>query len=476
MGFKDPKLFNIAMLGKQGWRLMTNPESLCARVLKGKYFPHGDFLGSRNKKNSSHTWRAILAGRKVLELGLIKRIGDGLSTNIWSDRWIPDAFGCKPICPKEGATATLVCDLLQPDGRAWNEQALEQNLLTIDSNAVRRIPLGRFNEDIWAWSGERHGLYTVRSAYRILAEKEDQERNYGAQQSSHSLKNNDPIWRKLWSVKVPPKVRVFWWRVTHDFIPSKANLHHRHIERLGGCEICGAKEETTFHALTECTFANIYWGKLKELTGIKLPKLCPRTWTIDLLNDAICSEHDRGIILCGMWSLWNSRNDRRHGKAPIEPKKAILWAVDACVELLHATKSHTGESMPRLKEKWERPPVGSLKLNIDGAFDAESFSGATGAVIRNSTGSFVAAAGRRLNSVASVLMAEAEALRDGVKLIPHGVRENVLVETDSSELAGLWRSRREARSEITAILHEVEIVVAGLSSFSVRHARRKYHT
>lgn len=39
MGFRDLHLFNKAMLGKQGWRLMTRPDSLCARVLKGRYYP-----------------------------------------------------------------------------------------------------------------------------------------------------------------------------------------------------------------------------------------------------------------------------------------------------------------------------------------------------------------------------------------------------------------------------------------------------
>jgi hypothetical protein len=32
MGFRDLPLFNKAMLGKQGWRLMTRPDSLCVRV------------------------------------------------------------------------------------------------------------------------------------------------------------------------------------------------------------------------------------------------------------------------------------------------------------------------------------------------------------------------------------------------------------------------------------------------------------
>jgi hypothetical protein len=108
MGFRGIRKFNLAMLGKQGWRIMSNPSSLCARVLKGKYFPTGEFLTARKKKNSSHTWRAILTGRSVLQRGLIRRIGDGSSTDIWNDKWTPDAIGMEPIYRPDGATASKV--------------------------------------------------------------------------------------------------------------------------------------------------------------------------------------------------------------------------------------------------------------------------------------------------------------------------------------------------------------------------------
>jgi hypothetical protein len=86
MGLRDIRKFNLAMLGKQGWRLMANPSSLCVQVLKGRYYPNDTILSARKKKNSSHTWRAILARRGVLEKGLIRCIGDGTTTDIWNDR------------------------------------------------------------------------------------------------------------------------------------------------------------------------------------------------------------------------------------------------------------------------------------------------------------------------------------------------------------------------------------------------------
>ena len=36
IGFRDLELFNLALLGKHGWRFITNPNSLCAKVMKGR--------------------------------------------------------------------------------------------------------------------------------------------------------------------------------------------------------------------------------------------------------------------------------------------------------------------------------------------------------------------------------------------------------------------------------------------------------
>jgi len=73
---------------------------------------------------------------------------------------------------------------------------------------------------------------------------------------------------------------------------------------------------------------------------------------------------------------------------------------------------------------------------------APSFSGGTGAVIRRADGSFIAASARRLDFVASALLTEAEALRDGLRLIPQGTLERVTAETDSQELVSLAITRR----------------------------------
>ena len=62
MGFRDLESFNRALLAKQVWRLLLEPESLCARVLRARYYPDGKLLNAKLKSGSSYTWQSILAG------------------------------------------------------------------------------------------------------------------------------------------------------------------------------------------------------------------------------------------------------------------------------------------------------------------------------------------------------------------------------------------------------------------------------
>jgi hypothetical protein len=62
LGFRDIHVFNLAMLAKQVWRLIRNPGSLCAHVLKAKYFKNGTVLNAVSRQGMSYTWRIILKG------------------------------------------------------------------------------------------------------------------------------------------------------------------------------------------------------------------------------------------------------------------------------------------------------------------------------------------------------------------------------------------------------------------------------
>jgi len=106
LGFQDLTLFNKALLAKQGWRLMKNPDSLIGRILKAKYYPNSSFLDSSLGSRPSFTWRSIYAAKDLLHQGLIWRVEDRHSIKIWGDRWIPTLPSFMVQSPMMGASFT----------------------------------------------------------------------------------------------------------------------------------------------------------------------------------------------------------------------------------------------------------------------------------------------------------------------------------------------------------------------------------
>ena len=67
---------------------------------------------------------------------------------------------------------------------------------------------------------------------------------------------------------------------------------------------------------------------------------------------------------------------------------------------------------------------GTLKINTYGAFLHDACTGATGTVVRGSDGRLCAASAHWINYVGLSLLAEAEALRDDIRLVRKGELEN----------------------------------------------------
>ena len=79
IGFRMIHEFNLALLAKQLWRLVQFPDSLVARVLRGRYY----------RLSSSYVWTSISAARKLLLMGIRQKIHSGYEVKVWEDPWIP---------------------------------------------------------------------------------------------------------------------------------------------------------------------------------------------------------------------------------------------------------------------------------------------------------------------------------------------------------------------------------------------------
>ena len=97
------------------------------------------------------------------------------------------------------------------------------------------------------WPLTTNWNYSVKSAYRLLALEEG-----NANPSSSTITEQKCLWKKLWQIRSPTKIRHFMWRTAKDSFLTKQNLRARHVPVDETCELCGEQKETLMHSLWLC--------------------------------------------------------------------------------------------------------------------------------------------------------------------------------------------------------------------------------
>ncbi|XP_043710140.1 uncharacterized protein LOC122659048 [Telopea speciosissima] len=128
LGFKDLFIQNQALLAKLGWQLISNEESLWARLLKSIYYPSSSFFLVQTGSRPSWAWRSILLGKQLLDQGLIWIVRDG----------------------------------------KWDVGKLQSFFLPFEVACILQIPISsKGSSDKLCWGPAPNGIFSVKSAYRL---------------------------------------------------------------------------------------------------------------------------------------------------------------------------------------------------------------------------------------------------------------------------------------------------------------------
>ncbi|KAL5569243.1 hypothetical protein UlMin_025818 [Ulmus minor] len=195
------------MLGKKVWRLINRPDSLIARVYKAKYYPFSSIWEADASNQSSYTWRSILWGRNLVAARVRWRVGDGSSIMIYNSRRLPTPWDFKISSPHYLPHQARVSELLDERGQ-WKESLVRSAFLPFEADIILNLPRPLF-----------------RSA-------------------SPSYNGVSGWWNSLWSSELPSKIKIFWWRLVRDFLPTTWNLNAHHIPAIQKCALCRYGGET----------------------------------------------------------------------------------------------------------------------------------------------------------------------------------------------------------------------------------------
>ena len=223
MGFRDIQKFNNALLAKQVWRLVRQKDSLLFKVFRARYFLNCSVLDAPIHPKCSYAWRSILQAREVIEKGAIWRVGSGQQIEVWKHRWLSDPCYSKIITPRADSTVSRVGDLFYANTRTWDPGKLATNFYPWVAEMVSRVHVSKVcEEDLLVWPFTTDGNYSVKSAYLLLASEEG-----NANPSSSTITEQRCLWKKLWQIQFPTKIRYFMWRTATNSLLTKQNLRSK---------------------------------------------------------------------------------------------------------------------------------------------------------------------------------------------------------------------------------------------------------
>ncbi|XP_060962282.1 uncharacterized protein LOC133032375 [Cannabis sativa] len=436
MGFRSLRDFNLAMLGKQGWRLLFNVDSLASKVFKARYYPHGDYLNSELGSNPSFIWSSIFAAKDTVKLGLRRRIGSGTTVQITTDPWLPVFDNPIPAPVVDGLDNFTVNSLFEVNNRRWDEDI---DLFAPEIAAIiLGIPLNQSGGvDSWYWIAEKNGFYSVRSAYNLL------------QKLKHHSDDSEVIvfWKKLWSLKVPPKAKDLVWRAASNCLATKRNLCINKVLSDSTCPMCGVFAESEWHILVSCNFA----------------------WSCFGYAGLAAVERDSFSSLL----VWLEATANRRARSV---SAVVAFATSSLDQWSNAQGKGNIPLMSPLKvedglERWVKP-ISRIKPNVDATLFASLHKHGYGCVVRNSVGDLVSVfAGVKSGSVAPEL-AEIMDIREALSWLKNNPYSKATIETDSLVCAAAIRSAETFASAFGLVVDECKNSFKSLSNVSIVFVKR----
>ena len=294
--------------------------------------------------------------------------------------------------------------------------------------------------------------HTTQTAYKLLALSKRNKTPTCSTNRSYSQ-----IWKRIWSLQVPYKVKHIIWRAANEALPTLYNLQQRRVIQTAYCPNCKAVCEDIVHALWGCHWLYVIWEANVEVMKCTKHKFSAFADLLDLLF-SLRDRTDVNLLCIIMWLIWNRRNLARVGDPIVEYHHIQAKAEKLLLEFQSAqVQEQRVQTACSRAVRW-MPPISPLfKMNFDRALFSDLGAAGLGVVIRDSSGhdssgQVVGALAKRIPIPKSAAIVEALTCRRALNFAKELSTFDVVCEGDAEVIIRALLSREVVHPEYGHVL------------------------
>jgi len=298
LGIKSLQTWNTAATMKHIWHLLVDKDSIWTVWVKTVLLRNRSLWQINIPSTPSWSWRKILQAREDCRGWFLSCIGNGFSTSLWFDYWLPEGKRLIDILPLRRLTSTglswnaRVSDIIQGD--QWVFPAISE--LQPAWAAINFHPHPT-REDHCVWTGHHSGDFSIHSAWDIL-------RDHRPTNIMHHL---------IWFKGHVPRQSFILWLAIHGRLRTMDRLHGVITDYT--CVLCHLQVETHDHLFFACKYTSSVWGAVCNKANVYWPSI---PWKPLLQWAAVHYQKKtdlhqmiaRLLLSSTVYFLWHERNNR----------------------------------------------------------------------------------------------------------------------------------------------------------------------
>ncbi|KAJ6978454.1 hypothetical protein NC653_026761 [Populus alba x Populus x berolinensis] len=337
LAIKSLKIWNQAATLKHIWRLFEDKQSIWATWIHTIHLRHRSFWHIKIPSNPSWSWRKILQSQECCKGWFTPCIGDGTSTSLWFDYWLPDGkrlidmFSLRTLTSTGLPWTATVSDIIHGD--RWHFPCTVHDLQPIWST-IQFSPNSN-RTDHYVWIGHPSRKFTVASAWELLRAK----------------KPTNNMHKLLWYKGYIPRQSFILWLATQDRLSTMDRLYMTGIVSNSTCILCDNHTETHDHLFFQCSYSTFVWKAVNNKALVHWPST---TWDqlLQWSSSAYTKKNDfthliaRLLLSTTVYFIWHERNNRVFHNA-FQPPSATVEAILQRIPI-HITNMNYEGSCPSL--------------------------------------------------------------------------------------------------------------------------------